>query len=172
MTPVDLQGHVYLIGFMGCGKSAMGRLLAPRLGRPFLDLDETIESRQEMPISEIFAQRGEAFFRQLETELLQELANHPPSVVAPGGGAYASESNRRLMRQSGVAVWLDVPLELALRRALKDPERPLAASREQFQQLYRRRREVYALADVTVEVGNDPKSETCERIFRALQGQR
>ncbi len=160
--------HLYLIGFMGSGKSAMGRRLAPHLGRPFVDLDQTIERRHNATISEIFARSGEAHFRRLESALLQEVAAGDPKVVATGGGTYQSEANRTLMHESGLVLWLDVPLELALERSLRDPDRPLAADQKKFEMLYRRRRELYARADLIVPVGRDPREFTCLRILDAL----
>lgn len=169
MTAAAIQGHLYLVGFMGSGKSAMGRLLAEALQRPFVDLDSTVEERSGHSIPEIFERRGEVWFRELEFEALRELAEASPAVIATGGGAFDREANRELMRASGLVVWLDVPLELAQARALKDPERPLATDSAKFDRLYRRRRSTYRLAHLAVEVGDDPKSETRDRILQRIE---
>ncbi len=170
MRAPHLEGHLFLIGFMGSGKSAMGRLLAERLGRPFLDLDEWIEARQGTTIREIFARHGEAHFRRLERDALRECLAGDPAVVALGGGTFLAPENRRRLRHAGLTVWLDVPLELALERCAGDPERPLADDPEHFRRLYQSRRDLYGRADLSVPVGDDPKEETCSRILHAIRG--
>ena len=98
---------IYLIGMMGCGKSTCARLLGERLGLPVLDTDEEIQRRAGMTVSEIFASRGEAAFRQMETELLQTLADGADRIVACGGGLPLRQENRALLRKGGTVVFLN-----------------------------------------------------------------
>jgi shikimate kinase len=117
-----------LIGFMGSGKSTVARLVAERAGAPHRDLDRMIEERCGMPIAEIFATRGEAAFRALESELLPE-ALLPGAVVSIGGGAPLAEANWAVLRERALTVWLDAPLPELLARAGGGTDRPLLAGR-------------------------------------------
>ncbi len=111
---------IFLVGFMGSGKSTVGRALAEELGWGFADLDEDIEKREGMSISQIFDTRGEAEFRQAETAALQErvrlIERGKPCVIALGGGAFLSEENFEIVSNNGVSVWLDCPFSTVERR--------------------------------------------------------
>lgn len=161
---------IYLVGFMGSGKSTIGRLLADRLGWDFVDLDEEIEAEQHMTIAEIFDQQGEERFRQIEREALRRRVRGiqcgQPTVVALGGGAFAQEDNYVLLEDNGVTVWLDCPLETARRRAQQDPKRPLARDPVKFEQLYEARRASYARADFRIEITSDDPEAVVEAILR------
>jgi len=109
-------GHVFLLGPSGAGKTAAGIVLAERLGLPFVDLDATIEARAEASIRSIFEAMGEAGFRALEAEVLAEVSSRGPAVVALGGGAVMRESAWRLMRERGVTIYLEAPVEELVRR--------------------------------------------------------
>lgn len=145
---------VFLVGFMGSGKSETGRALARLLGYSFLDLDVSIEERAGKPAREIFAQFGEQEFRRLETEAITSLAGVKSSVVALGGGAYQSEENRELLRAAGVAVWLDCPFNICFERVKGDTARPLLAGRDETNKLFDQRRAAYGLADLAIETGS------------------
>src|SRR5262245_28837928 len=109
--------RIFVVGFMGAGKSTVGRALAQRLGWPFVDLDDEIESAEHAKISDIFAERGEPEFRRIETEALRRLLNSPDSaVIALGGGAFTVAANRELIRDHGPTIWLDCPFEVVQRR--------------------------------------------------------
>lgn len=159
---------IYLVGFMGSGKTTIGRLLAERLGWNFADLDREIEAAEGTAIAAIFERRGEPEFRRIETEALRrrvrsiECGN--ASVVALGGGAFAPAENRELVLQHGLAFWLDCPFETVARRVAPTSHRPLARDPENFAALYQARREIYALADVRIAVECDDPAEAVQAI--------
>jgi shikimate kinase len=159
---------IFLVGFMGSGKTTVGRLLAGRLGWNFVDIDDTIEAAQGMPIGEIFATRGEAAFRQMEAEALREvaatIARGKPAVVASGGGAFAQAANAEVIGRHGVSIWLDVPIEVAWQRVSRESHRPLARSYAEFSRLFEARREAYGRADYRVPAGGEP-SEVVDAIL-------
>lgn len=154
---------IYLVGFMGSGKSTVGRLLADRLGWSFVDLDAEIEAEQGVSIAEIFDRCGEEHFRRLETEAIRRRVRLAqmgrPAVIALGGGAFARECNFDLVEHNGITVWLDCSEAVAWQRVEANSDRPLARNREQFAALYEARRACYARADFRVESsGDDPES--------------
>ncbi|HET9182669.1 MAG TPA: shikimate kinase [Candidatus Angelobacter sp.] len=148
--------RVFLIGFMGAGKTSVGRVLAARLGWSFCDLDDVIERRERKTVAEIFATAGEAGFRRVEgdalRELLQDASRSHDLVVALGGGTFAQPANRALLKNSGaVTVLLEAPLEELRRRCGVDKTvRPLARDAERFAELFELRRASYRLASHTV----------------------
>lgn len=143
--------RVFLVGFMGSGKSTTGRALASHLGCLFWDLDLRVEARLGMSVAEAFARYGEAAFREEETRALAACARLPDLVVATGGGTFVQEHNRQLLSRLGVSVFLDVPWGEVVRRLPgKRGERPLFASPEQAQALFRSRLPHYQLADLQV----------------------
>ena len=153
---------IYLAGFMGCGKTTVGRKLAERLAWDFVDLDDEIERRAGNEISEIFSNYGEQTFRAIERDALLDQARlvrtGQARVVALGGGTFADEHNRDTMRRAGLSLWLDVPLEQLWERVSGHGHRPLARDREAFEDLYKKRLEDYAKADFTVAAGaGDPE---------------
>jgi shikimate kinase len=150
---------VFLIGFMGAGKTTVGRALARRLGWTFRDLDEVIEHRQGKSVAAIFAGDGEAEFRRLERAVLEELLDENASgnlIVALGGGAFVQPHNRSALERAGaITVLLEAPLEELRRRCARDDNtRPLAREEAQFAQLFAARRAAYELAQVHVETMN------------------
>ena len=121
-----MQKHIFLIGFMGSGKSTVGILLAERLNLPFLDSDKEIEKKAGKSINEIFSQEGEATFREMEMDFLQELKSIEASVIAVGGGLPASENALPLMREMGLVIYLNTSLLTLLKRLRGEKEqRPL-----------------------------------------------
>ena len=139
---------VFLIGFMGAGKTSVGKALGRRLGWPFEDLDERITARAGRTVDQIFADSGEAGFRRLEHEALRELLSEVKvsrRVVALGGGAFVQSENARLLEESRAkTVFLDAPVEELWRRCSEQGlKRPLRQDQEQFRRLYEERRPFY-----------------------------
>lgn len=163
---------LYLVGFMGSGKTTVGRHLAHRMGWNFFDIDAEIEAAEKMTIAEIFSSRGEPEFRRIEAAILAQhvrwIEQGRPAVVALGGGAFAQESNRELLRGNGISIWLDCPFETVSRRIARapgDPVRPLARDPEHFRALFDTRQQHYGLADVRVPVTTDDAEETVAAIL-------
>ena len=164
---------IFLVGFMGSGKSTVGRVLADELGWGFADLDEDIEKREGMSISQIFGTRGEAGFRQAETAALRErvrsVERGQPCVIALGGGAFLSEENFQMVTNNGISVWLDCPFSTVERRLAGQHaeynHRPLARDPEKLRELFAVRREGYGRADYCIAVENDDAPETCAKIL-------
>ena len=156
--PLDLQidGHLVLVGLPGSGKSTVGRAVAKRLSRPFLDFDAELEKRSGISVARIFAERGEAAFRALEFALTQELAAAPPMVLAPGGGWVTIPNVMALLRPPGRIIHLQISPKEALRRLTRSRiVRPLLAQADPamaMQTMWERRSGLYAQADVTVNV--------------------
>jgi shikimate kinase len=161
---------LYLVGFMGSGKSAVGRLLAHELGWSFADTDEDIENAQGVSIAEIFDTRGEQEFRGIEQEALRkrvrEVECGKPMVLALGGGAFVDPSNRKLLEERGVTVWLDCPFPRIHARIKDQAHRPLARDPETFQQLFDVRRDVYSQAEHRIEADTDDPAAIVAEILK------
>jgi shikimate kinase len=138
--------NIYLIGFMGAGKSTIGPLLAERLGSRFEDADTAIERRAGRTISEIFSEEGETAFRALEVAYVRETVG--PLVIGLGGGAFMTEAVRGHVAAHGISVFLDWPIEVLRARAVGDPNRPLARDPVRFEALFRARLPIYRTARV------------------------
>ena len=160
---------LYLLGFMGSGKSTVGRHLADRLGWSFFDTDHEVEAAEKTTIARIFETRGEADFRRIESEILREhvqwIERGRPAVVALGGGAFLAPENRELLAEHGVTVWLDCPFEIVERRVAHSAHRPLARDPERFAALYAARLETYRLADIHVPIRSDDPHQTVDAIL-------
>jgi len=144
---------IVLVGFMGSGKSSVGRELARRFGAPFVDVDERIESAAGCPIRDLFAREGEAAFREREKEALRDALSVKGCVIATGGGAFADGENRDLLRSYAPVVYLDTGVETLLERLSGDLGRPLLHGgdrEERVRELLSRRLPGYRTADVTV----------------------
>jgi shikimate kinase len=162
---------VYLVGFMGSGKSSVGRELARKLGLAFIDLDAVIAEDAGLTIPEIFARDGETVFRLAEREALRWTTGLGPTVVATGGGAFCSPDNRRLIHGSGaLSVFLDPPWEVILRRLPgTNDDRPLFESPQSARRLFEEREPDYRKASLTLSVGGDESpAAVATRITEAL----
>ncbi|MCZ8152555.1 MAG: shikimate kinase [Rhodobacteraceae bacterium] len=167
-----LKKTVVMVGMMGAGKTAVGTAVGRALGVPFLDSDEEIVKAAQRSIPEIFERDGEAFFRARETEVLARLLRGAPCVLSTGGGAFLSETNRALVQEAGVSVWLRADLDLLWQRVRHKTTRPLlrtANPRETLRQLYEARVPFYSLADVVVDSAADLSiDEMAAKVVAAL----
>jgi shikimate kinase len=166
--------RVFLTGFMGAGKTSVGRILAARLGWAFLDLDEEIERRAGMSVRAIFETFGEPEFRRLEAEALRQASALDDVVVATGGGTIAFPENARLLHSQGVTIWLNPAFSTLAARVgaaggFGRLDRPLFRDETQALGLYRQRLPAYRTADLTVEVGAaEAPEEVAARILLLL----
>jgi shikimate kinase len=161
---------VVLVGMPGCGKSAVGRRLAPRLDMPFVDADEEIERAAGKPITDIFKDHGEPYFRDGERRVIARLLAAGPQVLATGGGAFMIAETRENIRRSGISVWLKAELPLLMRRVLKKNNRPLLMNDPEasMKRLMALRYPVYATADITVESREVPHDVIVGEVIQAL----
>ncbi|MFN7914468.1 MAG: shikimate kinase [Vicinamibacterales bacterium] len=142
---------IYLVGFMGAGKSSVSRALARRLGWRAIDIDELIEQRERQTVASIFAKHGEPYFRAAERAVLLEQVPARHLVVATGGGTFVDAQNRAVIKGDGASVWLDVPMQRIIQRVPADGRRPLAADRGEFERLFLLRRAAYQDAHYRVD---------------------
>lgn len=158
-----LVRSVVLVGMMGAGKTAVGKVLAQRLGVEMRDSDAEIVASARLTIAEIFERYGEPFFREKESAVIERLLEGPPCVLSTGGGAWMSAANRDLLAARAVVVWLKVDLDLLWSRVKHKSTRPLlrtANPRATLADLYAHREPVYALAPYCVTVAPDWTIET------------
>ena len=153
---------IYVVGFMGSGKTTIGQALAKRLGWDFVDLDDEIEARAGKSIPEVFEQEGEPAFRKLESDCLKDqtrlVCSGRARVVGLGGGTFVDERNRELIEESGVSIWLDAPASLLWERVKAETHRPLAQDEEAFRERHGGRRDAYSQADFRVDATQEPAS--------------
>ncbi len=164
---------IYLVGFMGAGKTEVGRRLAELLSWPFVDLDQEIERREGKTISEIFRERGEAFFRELERQELLRVSREKNTVVAVGGGAFCVPEIQEIIAGTGMSVWLDAPLDLLLARCKAAAgSRPLLTTRQEMSLLLERRRPYYEKATLRLQVAGLDVDGVARRILDECQSAR
>ena len=159
---------IYLVGFMGVGKSSVARALGKRLDWKVEDIDTRVERAERRDIPTIFRDDGEAYFRARERDALIGLLPERGTVVASGGGTFMDASNRELMLRDGAVIWLDAPFETVLQRVPVDGRRPLAADRVGMEQLYNQRLAAYSLAHLRVDAGRGSVEELVEHIMEWL----
>jgi shikimate kinase len=160
---------VYLVGFMAAGKTTVARALARRLEWRAVDIDELIEARERLTVSEIFARHGEPHFRAVERAVLADQLAPRHVVVATGGGTFVDPQNRAAINGDGVSVWLDAPIDRVIARMPADGRRPLAADRAEFERLYASRRAAYALAHLRLDAGRAGVEALVEQLVDWLQ---
>lgn len=163
--------NIYLIGFMGAGKSSVARELGRRTGAGYLEMDRLIEEQQGMAITEIFARHGEPYFRDLETELLRSFGGEEGRIVSCGGGSILREENVALMRENGCIVFLAARPETIYERVKDSTNRPVLNGNMNVAyigELMEKRRAFYeAAADRTVETDGRKVGEICDEIWQA-----
>lgn len=160
---------IYLVGFMGAGKSSVARALGKRLDWKVEDIDTRIERAERRDIPTIFRTDGEPYFRAREREALIGLLPERGAVVASGGGTFVDASNRELMLRDGAVIWLDAPLETVLQRIPGDGRRPLAADRLGMEQLYNQRLVAYRQAHFRVDAGRGSVEGLVDQIVEWLE---
>lgn len=160
---------VYLCGFMGCGKSHIGRLLAARLNRRFVDLDRYIVTAEKMTIPEIFDKYGERHFRKLEAKYIRELSDG--SIVATGGGALINDETAKFARESGLSVYINTAFEVCYKRIKGDANRPLVMNNtpKQLEELYDKRAVIYRRNAVCMVNGNTRDTVISEEIAKLVR---
>ena len=167
--------NIILIGFMGCGKSSIGRRLAGRLGHEFRDSDDLISARAGKSITDIFKSEGETGFRERETMELRELVDSQGIVLATGGGAVLREENREILRRIGLVVWLHSDPEILFERASRNRKRPLLEvenPRSTFNALLESRLPIYEMAtDRKVDATGLSHDQTVEALLKAIEVQ-
>ena len=160
-----------LVGMMGAGKSSVGRRLAQRLGLPFTDADQEIERAAGCTIPEIFAEHGEAYFRDGERRVIARLLGDGPQVLATGGGAVMNGETRQAIAEGGISIWLRASLPVLMKRVRRRATRPLLQTADPeavMRKLMTERDPVYAQADITVESRNVPHMVVVDEIIAAL----
>jgi shikimate kinase len=161
---------IYLVGFMGSGKTTVGRELAARVDAPFFDLDELVEAAEKMTIKEIFALHGEPYFRKRERDLLRSTRHLDAAVVATGGGTFTFDENIQFIQSEGLSVYLSAPYAL-LRARIEDKsaDRPLFTDDLSTHELYASRVRYYRMADITIDVREEETPvEIVERLVLEL----
>lgn len=165
--------NIFLIGFMGCGKSTIAKLLSDRLGVAQVEMDELIVQEQGMPITEIFEKYGEEHFRNIETDLVRRLQDENGVVVSCGGGAVLREENRRMMKEAGVIIWLTAAPETILERVKHSTNRPVLNGNmnvDYISSLMEKRHECYeAAADFCVKTDGKDRKTICEEICELVR---
>lgn len=165
------ERSLILVGMMGAGKTSVGRRLAERLNRDFIDSDEAIEQAARMPVAEIFTSLGETRFREAEARLVARVLAEPRRVVALGGGAFLHSETRRLAREFGVSIWLDADADILVGRVSRRNTRPLLADGdipEIIRRLAEARRPSYSGADLHIRSGRGRHEEIVDAICAEL----
>jgi shikimate kinase len=167
--------NIYLVGFMGTGKTAVAKVLASRLNLKLVDMDAEIEEKEKMPIGEIFRLKGEPYFRGLEKEFVKCLAGREGQAVACGGGVFADPENIDRMKKSGVVICLTSRPETILRRTAANASRPLlnvANPRKKIEELLEKRQPFYAQAHHTIDCDALSVEESAQAVLNILQHER
>lgn len=166
---------IALIGFMGTGKSSIGPLLAQKLNYRFVDTDVIIEEKAGQKISDIFATQGESAFRQLESEVLEELSNENDLVIATGGGIILSQKNRDLLKNHTFLVSLKASAQTVFNRTRNDDNRPLLKDPDplmKIETMLSERKEFYDIGDLLIDTDSEAVETICEKIFSCYLAQK
>ena len=165
--------NIFLIGFMGAGKSTIARTLQRELGCPLVEMDERIVQEQGMSINDIFAQYGEAHFREIESQLVVDLGKQEPSIVSCGGGVVVRPENTQNMKKSGRIVLLKASPETIFERVKNSTDRPILNGHmnvEYIAELMEKRRALYEeAADITIQTDGKTREQICEEIIGKLR---
>ncbi len=166
-----ISKNIYLIGFMGAGKTSVGKILAEKLQLEFCDLDELIEAECGKTISSIFSDHGEAFFRELESKTLRSVSQNGGQIVATGGGVVLRQSNWKIMKEEGITIYLKASPDVLWNRIKNDTSRPLLQVEKPFEkvrELLSLRMPLYEKADIVIETENKSPENIADNIIGQL----
>ncbi len=166
-----ISKNIYLIGFMGAGKTSVGRILAEKLRLEYCDLDELIEAECGKTISSIFSDHGEAFFRELESKTLRSVSQNGGQIVATGGGVVLRQSNWKIMKEEGITIYLKASPDVLWNRIKNDTSRPLLQVEKPFEkvrELLSLRMPLYEKADIVIETENKSPENIADNIIGQL----
>ena len=166
----NFNKSIYLCGFMGCGTTTVGTVLAKKLGKDYLDLDEYIEKKENLTIPQIFKKFGEPYFREKETQALQALEN-TGAVIATGGGALLSDKNGEVAKNAGVVFFIDTPFKTCYNRIKGDKNRPIAynSTMQQLKERYDCRRPLYIKNSHFSISGKGSPTAIAQRIINSIE---
>ena len=168
----ELKKTVALVGMMGSGKSAIGKVVSSIINVPFVDADVEIERAAKLSIPEIFERHGEKFFRDKEDQVIKRLLKERPCILATGGGAFVNEKIRTSIKQHSISVWLNADIETLWKRVKNKKTRPLLRTdnpKETLTNIYKGRVETYSLADLIIESrGTSSLDEMANRVITSL----
>jgi len=166
------QHTIVLVGLMGAGKSSVGRRLAQCIGLPFKDADEEVEKAAGRSVPDIFAELGEAAFRDGERRVIARLLDQPPQVLATGGGAFMNPETRALIGEKAISVWLKADVDVLVKRVGRKNDRPLLHDKDPravLEALAEERNPIYATADIVIDSAETPHQTTVQAIVAALR---
>jgi shikimate kinase len=166
--------NIALVGFMATGKSAVGRNLARKLHRRFVDLDALIEKAEGRKVWEIFAEKGESYFRRLEKQTLEQILSQQGQIIATGGGIILDEGNLTLLRQKSLLIGLTASTEVLVGRVGRNSKRPLlkgADVRARIEELLQQRQSRYAQADVSIDTSGLTINQVVEKILDIIRSE-
>jgi shikimate kinase len=168
---LEKKNNIYIIGFMGAGKSTVGKILAQKLNYDFVDLDSDIEREQGTRISEIFEKQGEKYFRDAETEILRKISEHSNQIISTGGGIVIKDENWEIMKNSGTTVYLKASIETLFGRVKHKTTRPLLNVENPFEkarELFSSRESLYEKSDIVLDREGLEPEYVAEAIIREL----
>jgi shikimate kinase len=160
--------NVYLVGFMGTGKTAVAREVSNKSGLTFVEMDKLIEEKEQCSINKIFENKGEACFRQLEKEILRQIALRDDQIVSCGGGVVLDEENIETMKRTGLIICLEAPAEVIYKRIKHHAHRPLLnvdKPREKIEQLLKKRKSFYSKADFSIDTNQLNIKEVAQEVI-------
>jgi len=169
-----VRKNLILLGMMGVGKSALGKMVAEKLELAFIDTDIKIEEKCSMKISEIFKNKGEKFFRMVEEKEVLKSLKKNNCVIALGGGAFLNKTVRNHILKDAVSIWLDVNLKILNKRIKWNNKRPLLDkknSQKKINELYAQRKNIYKLANYKINCNNSDKESILEKIIICYESQ-
>ena len=164
--------NIVLVGFMGTGKTVVGKALAKEMNRQFLELDEIIEQREKMPIREIFEKKGEPYFRGVEKQVVKEASERKGVIISAGGGAIIDEDNFKNLKKNGVIVCLEASPDVILSRTKDLKTRPLlnvSDPRKKIEELLQKRVRYYKKADLSINTDNLTAAQIVDNIKQKIE---